>query len=264
MRQERAINQYHIIEAELAVLPNEAKEVSFHSNFNADTNEAVIYLDKVPDFPSSWSLLASEAFFNIRAALDYLAWELARWNLQQQGKTRNPHGSTQFPITTRPELFKKEQVRDLHPDHRAEVERLQPYGHETLSKYSLDRVRPENWHLLAQKTPLAKLKLINDHDKHRLLRPIGSSIMSASVGDAKATDCEIVGAGHPMGQLHKGAQWSVYRVRPMGPNPKVEVRDWVVPDVAFGDFNFLAEFPGVFKTVGKVIERFADVFPPEA
>lgn len=262
-RHRRAVMHYKVMEAELAVLADEAKAVSFRSEFNSETNEAIIYIDGIPNFPSSWGLIASEAFFNARVALDYLAWELARWNLEEQGKAGDPHGRTQFPIATNPKSFQQQQEskRDLHPAHRAEIERLQPYGDETLAKFMPGQVRSDNREDLAKTSPLAKLMLISNQDKHRVLRPIGSGIQSASVGDPLLVDCEIVSAGHLLpSHVNKDAQWSVYRLRPTGPNPAVKVRDWVVPDVAFGDFNFLAEFPGVVRAVSGAIRRFMHVF----
>lgn len=263
IRHKRAIDHFHVIEAELAVLPVDEKAVTFRSDFHADRNEIVVSLATVPNFPASWGVLASEAFFNLRAVLDYLAWQLACWNLQQQGKARDPHGGTQFPIATRPELFQQEQVRDLHPDHRAEIERLQPYSCDQLSRFMPGQVRPDNWHRLTEQTPLARLKRINDHDKHRLLRPIGASVTAVMQGEVVPFNCEIIRAGHPRHDIRVGAEWSVYTVRPTGPHPEMVVGDWVVPGVAFGDFDFTNGFRGVFKAVGAVIERFADVFPPE-
>ncbi len=51
------------------------------------------------DVPSRYSILVGETFYNLRAALDYLVYELARRD------TGIPQERTQFPITDTPERF---------------------------------------------------------------------------------------------------------------------------------------------------------------
>jgi hypothetical protein len=106
--------------------------------------------------------------------------------------------------------------------------------------------------------------LINDHDKHRVLRPIASYMAGGEIRSGTPSDCEITLQNFFLQyQLNEGTEWAVYTVTPMGPNPKVEVRDRVNIGVTFGDFNFVPDFKRVVNAVNEVVETFLPVFGPE-
>ena len=67
-----------------------------------DPGTIKVTLQGVPQLPLEWALTAADAYQNLRAALNYLAWELAKWSLAQRGETREPADATQFPINTKP------------------------------------------------------------------------------------------------------------------------------------------------------------------
>ena len=73
-----------------------------------------------------WSVLVGEAIYNLRAALDYLTFELARLDSASEKK------GTQFPICSSPDVFqngvKRGYLRGIKASHRAVIEGLQPYN----------------------------------------------------------------------------------------------------------------------------------------
>jgi len=79
--------------------------------------------DKV-ESPLIFSVLIGEACYNLRAALDYLVFELAREDSGQ------PQDGTQFLIEDTPEQFarrKDANLRGVKCAHIAMIEALQPY-----------------------------------------------------------------------------------------------------------------------------------------
>src|SRR5947207_2188852 len=94
------------------------------SGWSAWRGTGRVRLQGVPQLPLEWALTAADAYQNLRAALNYLAWELAKWSLAQRGETREPADATQFPINTKPRKFSARMVQDLHSDHVARIEAL--------------------------------------------------------------------------------------------------------------------------------------------
>ena len=98
--------------------------------------------------PPRYSILVGETFYNLRAALDYLVYELAR---HDAGSLKE---HTQFPITASPNDFpseRKSRLRGVNERHVAAIEALQPYP---------DRKENE-W--------LADLQRLSNPDKHKSL-----------------------------------------------------------------------------------------------
>jgi len=73
-----------------------------------------------------FGILVGEIFYNLRAALDYLVFELAKCDsgIEQD--------NTQFPIEDSKERFKRSidrgRLKGINPSHVAAIERLQPYN----------------------------------------------------------------------------------------------------------------------------------------
>jgi hypothetical protein len=115
-----------------------------------DTLILPLPLNTQPFFPVPlrYSILVGETLYNLRAALDYLVYELAR---HDAGTAQE---RTQFPITMTPEKFAGEQrdrLKSLSVEHVAMIEKLQPYP---------DRKECE-W--------LADLQKLSNPDKHKTL-----------------------------------------------------------------------------------------------
>jgi hypothetical protein len=75
--------------------------------------------------PYRVGILIGEVLYNLRSALDYLVFELARHD------SGSPQDDTQFLIESTPESFRgktKRRLRGLNAAHIAAIERLQPYN----------------------------------------------------------------------------------------------------------------------------------------
>ena len=93
------------------------------------------YIGWPPPAPSIWSLIVSDVASNLRAALDYVAWQLATKHLRDAGKSREPKRMTAFSICddpgTNPGQFgwqRKRQLLDVMPAAIPEIESFQPYN----------------------------------------------------------------------------------------------------------------------------------------
>jgi|SRR5579862_582209 len=127
-----------------------------YGGFTEDRNGYVVTI-KVPDVPSvppEVSLLLGDAIQNMRAALDYLVFQLAK--LDDPGVDHER--TTMFPVFSKRKDFRDRgawRIKMLTPQHRARIESLQPYNRGNR----------------ADRHPLARLVDLSDHDKHRLLIP---------------------------------------------------------------------------------------------
>jgi hypothetical protein len=98
-----------------------------------------------------WSLLVGDYLFNLRSALDHLAWQLVLANNAQPGQ------GTEFPIFKDPAAYKKRVARKtagMQPLVVAVIESLQPY---------------QPWESGAFDHPLWRLHNLCNIDKHRTL-----------------------------------------------------------------------------------------------
>jgi hypothetical protein len=128
-------------------------------NAKIEIDTLILPLDpQILPFPVSprYSILVGETLYNLRAALDYLAYELARHDAGM------PQERTQFPITMTPEDFSRERktrLRGLNDTHADAIEVLQPYP---------DR-KDNEW--------LADLQRLSNPDRHRSLTAIPTYIL---------------------------------------------------------------------------------------
>ena len=136
------------------------------AKFEPETNSNVLYVSEMPDltdFLNRVALMLGDAVHNLRSALDHLAYQLAL--LHTNGNIRNVRNIA-FPITDTLEQFKikrKRYLREVNPTQRAEIELLQPY-------HGLEGIPETGWSG-PYVHPLALLRDLSDHDKHRLLIP---------------------------------------------------------------------------------------------
>ncbi len=108
-------------------------------------------------FPPIINILVGEIIYNLRAALDYLVYELA---ILDSGEIQH---RTQFPIESTPQGWSKHQaswLMGVSDIHKAAIERLQPYN-------------GVSW--------TAFLRDISDADKHRRLHFV-TGYYDANVG----------------------------------------------------------------------------------
>ena len=91
-----------------------------------DRDEQVwVYRGETPNVPIEWSIRTGEILYNLRSALDHLAWQLVLVN----GQTPGPHNA--FPIVDRESAWDSRRDRDLRGMSELAIARirwLQPYG----------------------------------------------------------------------------------------------------------------------------------------
>jgi len=113
-------------------------------------------------YPPILSIVLGEICYNLRSALDYLIFELAR---EDSGTIQD---GTQFPIDDTPQKFAgniRTRLKGLSDAHVAAIEKLQPYNGCTWTKF---------------------LRTISNPDKHRTLTPRGSTFNVEIVGEARS------------------------------------------------------------------------------
>lgn len=118
--------------------------------------------------PQEFSIFVGEIIYNLRAALDYLVYELACFDSKQEVE------GTQFPIENSPETFdtrvcdikgkgRNKYLRGVSHEHVTAIKRLQPFNR-------------------CQWTE--RLRDISNPDKHRRLTTMDSPIVVASEVDS--------------------------------------------------------------------------------
>ncbi len=98
---ERAHEHFDLLEAETQGFA-QTQSITLAQTFDPNANKIRVVIDKVPAIPRRWALIAADGVQNLRAALNYLVWELAKWNLERKGAARDPALTTQFPISDQP------------------------------------------------------------------------------------------------------------------------------------------------------------------
>jgi hypothetical protein len=191
--------------------------------------------------PARLSLILGDMVHNLRCALDYLAWELAKANL---GGTE-PSRKTQFSLANSPEEFARlsqHQLRDLSRPDQETIERMQPY-----------RAKEPHWH------PLSWLKQLSNGDKHQTLHLIGGvsahmASMDLSGGKSDLADVEGNWAwflGEPQGNLR-------VMIQPVDPpGPEEEVLMFPVFHLALEDETVLSD---VLDDMIPAVEGIVDAF----
>lgn len=103
--------------------------------------------------PSNFSILVGECAYQLRSALDHIAWQLAIAHCSSLPTPKEPSRRTQFPIFDRAPIDRR-QIQDILPDAIPIIESLQPYS-----------THPHNPHLAL----LWLLHSLNIADKHRTI-----------------------------------------------------------------------------------------------
>lgn len=137
---------------------------AFGFKFDTKTGEDVLYISRLPRtsrIERRVGVLLGDTFHDLRSALDHLTWQLAHWNTN--GQIRYPK-KVQFPISETPTQFAKaetEALGEVHPNHRAIIDRFQAYR----------RLKSGGFRTI-RNHPLTLLKQFSDTDKHRILSTV--------------------------------------------------------------------------------------------
>ena len=146
----------------------DAKTYTVTEKAYSDSGKHVIEVLDPPKLPREWSLGIGDIAFNLRASLDYMAWQLALLNTRGRERIKAnkagkswPPGGTQFPIVADISTRKKKKafenrLRPFLARHQSRIRREQPYQ------------RRGN----AQTQPLWLLHELRNVDAHRVLHTI--------------------------------------------------------------------------------------------
>lgn len=129
----------------------------FTLDLEPDTRKHALTPHDVPEVAPEWSLQVGEILYNLRSALDHLAWRL----VELDGKI--PTKYTQFPVHTSP-VNKKGKPIAIQLSPAVEDSKILKALEETQPYKGADG-RPRPYH----RSPLWMVHRLNIIDKHRLL-----------------------------------------------------------------------------------------------
>jgi hypothetical protein len=114
----------HLAELEGRIEAVRKGEKAFSASIEADPSVRLPVVKFGAPIETVCRLLTGEIVYNLRAALDYLVYDLALWN------TGKPREGTQFPINKSAVAFernRKTSLKGLNVEHVAMIEQVQPY-----------------------------------------------------------------------------------------------------------------------------------------
>ena len=198
--------------------------------------------------PSSCSGLIGETLYHQRAALDYMACELARYNKQVVDN------NVEFPIFLKREHFRnpasgnlsdavKKRIGLLRSDHQTVIEDEQPF---------------QGRHGEPEDDPLWLLYCLSNFDRHQFIH-LTSVITNASFHNftPREASARLQQVSVSYGAFESEAEVARFRIIP-GPELDMHVQSDVRFDVAFGDGGPGAGRP-VRQTLGGIGVRIADI-----
>jgi len=241
----RARKHLNELETEIGVAPLDAYAIRFEQEFKPDTSTIEVTLQGLPKFPVRWGLIAADALNNLRAALNYLTWELAVFNLAAQGIERAPLDDTQFPIAYRRwKGVPQKQVADLRPDHARRIKAIQPNGASHLAQFPEHLLRDvQEVRVFTNSHLLTHLAVLTNDDKHRILLPTAFVAGETQINDYVGINCTVNHINHFLQVgLENDAKWAEVQVTPTGGGePKVQVNDRIDKTrIEFGSPPFTA------------------------
>lgn len=140
------------------------------------------YAKELP--PLAWSTIVGDFLQNVRAALDYLVWELARAEIKRGSSSKTtPDRKTAFPIYLKPKKFLtdgKPKIKDLAPYPQEIIEGMQPYNLGYVSRsgvVNMHAVKDLNKYYRGHQ--LWRLNELARQDRHQALRVVGAATWAA-------------------------------------------------------------------------------------
>lgn len=255
----RSSEQFDQLLAEMdAFFNKEPKPHASLGEFDAEKGEWIEHFQILEEPPVRFGVILGDVIHNLRSALDHLIWQVTLLD----GGT--PDRNTQFPIIAEGQhefdTEAKRRIPDLSPEHRAVVQKVQPY-------HAGDEAR---------RHPLAVLGCFSNIDKHRLVHPTNSASI-ASIANAKAALDRLVESfqgDNPSpvesfwlikdGQrLEHGTPWFRIKFRPGEEPPReVNMSGHIPLGIAFGEIGLASEeIKRIAELVWAIIETFMRGFP---
>jgi hypothetical protein len=258
----RAVEHYRFLKEEI----NDGRDALLHSVVCEPDPDGLNFrfrLGTVEKLDPRWPVVVGDAYFNLRATLDYLVFQLHVHHYGRRGVPDDVADDTAFrirvsaltprgnPIAPTSEWTT---IRSLSIRDRATIERLQPYH---LGRDGLDGLRQA----------LIDIQTLNNIDKHRELHVVLS--LPYAIPDVYFPP-ELGSERHPEFGIPavSGAyidRWSFTRKPPAD---VVDMYTGVLLTVGLYQgsvrYELLANLGGCIRSVWAIIERFVNRFPPLA
>lgn len=257
----RAEAQYRILEREVRQLwpPNQAWPIRTEKHRGG--LEYRFYLGKLPHVEAHWAVAVGEIMFDLRSALDHLAWELhvRRWRGKVPKKVKWPglkkpidiEGATQFPIYRTPDGWAANfyRIATLSQRERRALRLLQPY-----------QTRNDKWQLV--RDDLSVLNALHNIDKHRQLHVVVGANQAAVLYDYAPEfgfrQTPMWGSVKPHAHIET---WTFAKAP-----PKVQPHHGALLDISLdyagNEWPLFPTLEGLTTSVAAVLRRFANRFPP--
>lgn len=247
----RADRQFVALKNEVETIWPPGKAWPVRTEIDRGGLEYRFYLGEIPHIESEWTLAIGEILFDLRSALDHLAFQLHVRRFK--GKVpRKVEKASQFPIYREPADWGKYlyRIKNLSKTDQSALHHLQPYN-----------ARHDCWE--DTRRALFELSTIHNIDKHRKLHVVAST-QRAAMNVARIWGFE------PEWKLCWGALESHSCVDtwtfPEKPPSKVPDHSGAKLHVAleYGNeyLGLLTFLQRLSTAVRAVIERFSDRFPP--
>lgn len=248
----RAESQGRVLKREVETLWPPGKAWPVRTEEDRGGLEYRFYLGELPEVKSAWVLIAGEIMFNLRSALDHLAWEL---HVRHYGRRTIPEEvefASQFPIFDTYDKWRRKglrRIKELGERERRAIRLLQPY-----------QSRHDKWRLV--RSDLSVLNAFHNIDKHRQLHPV-------------------VGAHHAALMEDYGPEFGFRQTPTWGRvKPHAQVETWTFAktppkiqphhgafmqislDYGGNDWGLIPLLEGLTMSVALILRRFANRFPP--
>lgn len=253
LKLDRAKTHFRALHEEMGKFLRDQKPHFFRGEVDMEKSRYILRVHVNKDPPPEWSLLVGDFVQNLRAALDYLVWQLVRANGQEPGR------SNAFPIMADIPTLRNGNLprwnsflRGVHPGAIESIRKFQPYlardGHHS--------------------HPLRRLQLLSNEDKHRTILRSYATLPDPEIADprAKLTPVRDIGAIQEQRliterPLKDGDEILSSDLRIIGPNPQIQFKGEIPFDVAFGERPVaLQGLHDIFDAVDAVIAHFAKAF----
>lgn len=169
------------------------KPYKFTDDYDANTREYRVRVERTKDFPSEWPLWLGDALYNLRSSLDHIVYAIAR-----KADSSIDHTSVEFPIVRTFDDFEGNKARNIQVAKGVRalmrvpipvaamdaIRDLQPYQ----GRYGDDGSHTH---------PLWRLHHLNRVDKHRHFLLHGTRALSMSVSNPPHLNITEFGIGVP-------------------------------------------------------------------
>jgi len=202
--------------------------VSLRTQLDTNTWEYRVWVDAVDPIASAkLGVFVGDIVHNIRSALDHVAWQLVMHGGVQLSESQAR--KVMFPITDSEPEFKSQTPKSLpgvRPEEMTAVERFQPYN------------RLDSFLHFKNGAPLARLRELSRHDKHRVITPV--LVVPARLPTFIYRDTRYISHIVDDGPIKLDTPFLRITVEPIGDQPSVEMKGQMAFEIAFEDGAFVA------------------------